>query len=147
MTDDAGKREAEQGIRALLDSYFNAIRSNDVDRITAHYAPDIVAYDAIGQLEFAGFDAYAEHWKACMELCQHMVFEPREPRIFASGDTGFAHCVVRCGGTGPDGKEGSGWVRVTLAAARRNGRWQIVHDHYSVPFDHESGKALLELSP
>lgn len=147
MKDDASTHDAAQGFRALLDSYFDAIRSNDADRITAHYAPDIVAYDAIGRLEFVGLDAYAAHWKACMELCQHMTFEPRRPRVFASGDVGVAHYLLLCGGTGPDGQEGSGWVRVTITAARRDGRWLIVHDHYSVPFDHESGKALMDLTP
>lgn len=134
----------ESEVRALLDSYFDAVRSADVERITAHYAPDLVAYDAIGQFEFVGVEAYEAHWKACLEMCREMTFEPREPVVAASGDLAFAHCLVRCGGVGPDGNEQSGWVRTTFAARKRGGRWLIVHEHYSVPFDPVSGKAQSE---
>ena len=145
---EAARRPApEAEVRALLDSYFDAVRASDLDRITAHYAPDIVAYDATMQLEFSGLQAYKAHWKTCLEMCQNMVFEPREPAIAASGDLAFGHSLVRCGGTGPDGKEQSGWVRLTFAARKAGGRWRIAHEHYSVPFDPMSGKALLELEP
>jgi uncharacterized protein (TIGR02246 family) len=133
---------AEEEIRALLESYFGAIRASDLERIVAHYAPDVIAYDAIGQFEFSGRNAYKAHWKACLEMCQAMSFEPRAPSIAASGDVAFAHCLIRCGATDADGKEQSGWVRATLAARKTNDRWQIVHEHYSMPFDPESGKVL-----
>src|SRR5690606_7991831 len=77
---------AETEVRALLDSYLDAIRALDLDRIVAHYAPGIVAYDAIAQLEFVGVDSYRAHWKMCLECCQSMIFEPREPAVGASGD-------------------------------------------------------------
>jgi ketosteroid isomerase-like protein len=94
--------DVEGEVRALLDSYFGAIRATDLERITAHYAPDVVAYDAIGEFEFAGLAAYKAHWKACLEMCQNMTFEPRETVVAASGDVAFAHCLIRCGGTGLD---------------------------------------------
>jgi uncharacterized protein (TIGR02246 family) len=143
----AHKVSPEDEVRDLLDSYFDAVRANDVDRITAHYAPDVVAYDAIAQLQFSGLESYKAHWKACLEMCQHMVFEPRELTIAASGDVAYGHCLIRCGGPGPDGNEQSGWTRATLAARKRNGRWLIVHEHYSVPFDPESGKILGDAAP
>lgn len=133
--------------RTFFDSYFAAVGASDLERIVGHYAPEVVGYDAILQFEFRGREAYKAHWKACMEMCQHMSFEPQQPEIFASGDLATAHCLVRCGGSGPDGEEQSGWVRLTLIAQKRDGRWQIVHDHYSVPFDPQSFKALVDLEP
>jgi ketosteroid isomerase-like protein len=38
-------------------------------------------------------------------------------------------------------------MRGTVGYRRTGGRWLIVHEHYSVPFDPESGKALLRLEP
>lgn len=137
----------EDEVRDLLDSYFDAVRASDLDRIVRHYAPEVVAYDAIAQLEFSGLESYKAHWKACLEMCQHTVFEPRQPTIAASGDLAVAHCLIRCGGTGPDGKEQTGWVRSTIAARELNGRWSIIHEHYSVPFDPMSGKILGEIEP
>ena len=39
------------------------------------------------------------------------------------------------------------WFRKTLGLQKRGGRWLIVHDHGSVPFDPESGRASLALKP
>lgn len=145
--DAATASTAEKEVRAVLDSYMDAFRATDVDRIVQHYAPDIVSYDAIAKLEFVGRDAYAEHWRACMEMCEHMVFEPQPSTIAASGDVAFAFSLARCGGIGPDGKEHTGWMRGTQALRKRDGRWLIVHEHYSAPFDPISMKILEDLEP
>ena len=39
------------------------------------------------------------------------------------------------------------WFRTTLGFRRIAGRWLIVHDHGSAPFNPESGKASLGLEP
>lgn len=44
---------AEAEIRELVDRYVQAIRASNVERIVSHYAPDLLAYDAIAQLQFA----------------------------------------------------------------------------------------------
>jgi ketosteroid isomerase-like protein len=38
-------------------------------------------------------------------------------------------------------------MRVTVCCRNTSGRWLIAHEHFSVPFDMESGKALLSLEP
>ncbi len=134
-------------VRTMLDRYLQAVRQLDLEGITAHYASEIVAYDAIAQLEFRGIQAYAAHWKMCLEHCQAMLFEPREPTIMASGDLAVGFYLVKCGGVGPDGKEHVGWMRGTFAARRRDGRWLLVHEHYSSPFDPMTNQVLEGLEP
>ena len=119
----------------MLDRYLDAVRRGDLAGLVSHYAPEIVAYDAISQLEFRGIPAYRAHWQSCLEHCQSMVFEPRTPTILTSGDLAVGFYLVKCGGVGPDGKAQTGWMRATFAARQREGRWQIVHEHYSTPFD------------
>lgn len=34
-----------------------------------------------------------------------------------------------------------------FAFGKTNGKWMIVHEHFSAPFDLESGKVLLNLEP
>lgn len=143
----ARTRESESEVRALLDSYCDAVRASDLDGIVGHYAPDVIAYDAAWQLEFRGSTAYRAHWKTCLDMCRHTRFELSAPVIAASGDLAFAHCLLHCGAVDPDGQEQAGWVRVTWALRKRNGSWLISHEHYSVPFDPESGKALFALQP
>lgn len=135
------RTDENAAIRELIEDWAQAVRAKDVDAIFAHYAPDIVAFDGIGQLQFKGRDAYRKHWEACITMCSGpMIFEVHDLDIEAGGDLAFAHYLSRCGGTGADGKE-----QVTVCWRRTNGRWQVAHEHFSAPFDPESGKALLEL--
>jgi len=39
------------------------------------------------------------------------------------------------------------WVRSTVCLRKSGGDWLIVHEHTSVPFDAESGRATLDLTP
>ena len=59
----------------------------------------------------------------------------------------FCHYLFHFGGTGPDGKENIGWMRVAVCFRKTNGTLMIVHEHFSAPFDPESGKGLLGLEP
>ena len=115
----------------------------------AAYAPDILAFDAIAKLQFKGAKAYREHWQACAAMCPG-------PMIFEVHD--LAHRGRRRHGlrplpralrrpSGEDGKEDTGYMRVTFCCRKTSGKWKIVHEHFSVPFDPESGKALLRLEP
>ena len=123
-----------------------SLRTSDLDGIMSHYAPDIVAFDAIAKLQFKGRDAYRRHWEACLAMCSGpSVFELHDFRVEARSDLAFAYYLSRCGGTGPDGVIKVGWMRGTVCC--RNGRWLVVHEHFSAPFDMESGKALFDLEP
>ena len=148
MTLAATRTDETTRIRRLIDDWAQAVRASDLDRIMAAYAPDILSFDAIAQLQFKGAKAYRKHWEACVAMCTGpMIFEVHDLAIEASDDVAFGHYLVRCGGTGPDGEAQTGWMRVTVCCRRRSGRWLIAHEHFSVPFDMASGKALLGLEP
>jgi uncharacterized protein (TIGR02246 family) len=136
----------EAQIRALVDDWARAVRAKDLDAIFAHYAPDILAFDAIARLQFEGTEAYRKHWQACMAMCPgQMIFEVHDLSVAASGEVAFCHYLSRCGGTGAEGEEKAGWMRATVGLRRRGGKWLIVHEHFSAPFDPASGEALLDL--
>jgi len=138
----------EQSIRALLDRWAQASRVKDLDGIMACYAPDIVAFDAISQLQFKGVDAYREHWQYCFGFMEgDMVFDIHDPAIYVDGDLAFCHYLAVCGGTAPDGTEQSGWVRGTICMRRIDGQWLTVHEHFSMPFDPETMKVADDLKP
>ena len=50
-------------------------------------------------------------------------------------------------GTLLDGGEVDMWVRATICMRKIKGQWTIVHEHQSVPFDAQTGKASLDLKP
>ncbi len=142
------KTTAEADIRKVIDSWQKAATAGDLDAIMSHYTQDVVAFDAILALQFKGLDTYRKHWQACLTMCSGpMIFKMQELNITASDDIAFSHCLNQCGGTDKDGNEHSSWMRVTTAYRKTNGQWRIVHEHFSAPFDPESGKALFELRP
>jgi ketosteroid isomerase-like protein len=59
----------------------------------------------------------------------------------------FAHGLCRCGAKDESGEEKTSWMRFTTCYRRTSGSWKIVHEHFSAPFDVESGKALFDLKP
>jgi uncharacterized protein (TIGR02246 family) len=130
-------------IRDKLADWAHAVRAKDIPRIFAHYAPDIVAFDAVAKLQFKGIEAYRKHWETCMAMCPGpMIFELHELQVEAGEDLAFVHTLNRCGGTGPDGKEMSGWMRMTACYRKQQDEWQVAHEHFSAPFDMQSDKVL-----
>lgn len=139
---------AETAIRELVESWTRAARAGDVTAIVSHYAPDIVAFDAVSQLQFRGVEAYQKHWEACLAMCPGpMIFEIQDLEVAANGELAFANGLARCGGGSETGEEKTSWFRLTGAYRKVDGAWRVVHEHFSVPFDMESGKVLFELSP
>jgi uncharacterized protein (TIGR02246 family) len=147
MNTETAKATAQAEIRALMEDWLRAVRANNIEGIVSHYAPDIVAFDAIAQLQFRGVGAYRKHWEACLSMCPGpMIFEIHELTITAAEDVAFGHYLTRCGAI-ENGEEKASWMRVTVGYRKTNGEWMIVHEHFSAPFDPQSSKALLELEP
>lgn len=140
---------AEAEIRTSIDNWAKAIRATELDQILVHYAPDIVAYDAIMQLQFRGFDAYKKHWIYCLTMCPpgQMIFDIEDLTIHAAQDVGFSYSLSRCGGRDDKGEEKSSWMRNTRCYRKINNRWLVVHEHFSSPFDMDSGKMLFDAKP
>ncbi len=149
MTPDAQSppvSSAEAEIRRLIAAQQQAIRAKDVDRIMALYAPDVVFYDVKPPFQTVGSAAFRRIWAECLP-CFPDTFdvETRDLHVRVSGDLAFAHWLFRFTGPQTDHPALQQWLRITSVAERRAGRWQVVHEHVSVPFDPYSGKAVLTL--
>ena len=140
---------AEAEISDLIHQWRQAILDHDHDRIATFYAPDVLAFDAVEALQLKGRDGYRDAWKKGFEHLKggRIVFDLAEVAVAAGADVAFSTAMVHCGGIGTDGKEQTGWMRYTGCWRRQGGRWQVAHEHFSVPFDMASGKALLGLEP
>ena len=135
-------------ITTLIDQWKQAVTAKDVEKIVSFYADDIVSFDAVGALQIKGKAAYRAHWEECMKVCPGPgIFEFHQLHIVPAADSAFAFWLARCGGAGPDGVVKACWMRVTAGYQRLNGQWQVVHEHWSAPFDMETGTTLFELEP
>jgi ketosteroid isomerase-like protein len=146
------RTSAAAEVGAVMESWCRAVRAMDIDGIVAHYAADILAFDAVLQLQFKGVDAYREHWAACLTMCPGpTVFELPDLQVTAGDDVAFACGLLRCGPSAEQGEEPGEekacWMRLTSCLRKAHGKWTIVHEHFSAPFDIETGKALFDLKP
>lgn len=139
---------AEDEIRAVLDNWLDAVLAGDVDRICAHYAEDLRAFDAVSQLQFAGRESYREHWGVCLAAAPGpTVFELHDVRVDVDGGLAFSSFLSRCGVIEKDQSEKTSWFRGTQCYRRTADGWQIVHEHFSLPFDMETGAMLFDATP
>lgn len=135
-------------IQQLMKDLVTAITSKNTDKIMAFYAPDVRAFDAVQQLQFKGVDAYKKHWQMCMDHCPGpTTFDVSQMDIMTSGDLAVCSFLAHCGGTNDKGEQQAGWMRGTICFHQRQGQWKIVHEHYSAPFDMETGQPLFDLQP
>jgi ketosteroid isomerase-like protein len=133
-------------VRALLDSWSEAARIKDIDRLMSLYSRDIVYFDVASQ--YTGSAAVRGNFLRMLDDFKSSIgLEIRDLNILVSGDIAVAYMLIRASGTLKDGREVGYWVRATVCCQRSDQRWLITHEHISVPVDFESGSAAMDLVP
>jgi uncharacterized protein (TIGR02246 family) len=135
-------------VRALIDRRSAAIRSKDLERLLAVYAPEIVYFDLVPGLRYTGHAELRGRFADWFDGFDSSIRQDvSELHIEASGDLAVAHMLIRAGGTLANGTEVGFWVRATSSCRRSDGEWRITHEHISLPVDLGSGKAATDLVP
>jgi ketosteroid isomerase-like protein len=135
-------------VRALLESWSEAARIKDIDRLMSLYSPDIVYFDVVPPLQYTGSAAVRGNFLRWFDGFKSSIGqEIRGLNILVSGDIAVAYMLIRASGTLKDGREVGYWVRATLCCQRSDHRWLITHEHISLPVDFESGRAAMDLVP
>jgi ketosteroid isomerase-like protein len=135
-------------VRALLDRQSEAVRVKDIDQLMSLYSPDIIYFDVVPPLQFAGSAALRNRFLQWFDGYQGSVdMEIRDLNILASGDIAVAHWFSRARGILKSGQEVGSWVRATSCCQRSNHGWLITHEHISLPVDFRSRSAAIDLVP
>jgi ketosteroid isomerase-like protein len=138
----------QSDVRALLDSQSEAIRIKDIDRLMSVYSQDIIYFDVVPPLRYAGSDALRRRFLQWFNGYEGSIgMEIRDLNILASGDIAVAYWLSRASGILKNGHEVGSWVRATSCCQRSNRRWLITHEHISLPVDFVSGSAAMDLVP
>ena len=139
---------AEAEIRALLKARIEAVKAKSVDALIAHHAPSVLAYDLIEPLQYVGLEALrsrAQQWFDGFESA--MSYEVRDLKVTADDEVAFCHGLHRVSGTAKGGKKIDMYWRATQCFRCIGGKWMIVHEHSSIPFDMTTGKVSFDLKP
>lgn len=143
---DAG--EANDEIRALVQERVDAIARKDASTLARREAAAVRTFNTLPPLELVGSDAVVEQMEAWFDAyADRPRYEVHDLSVDMSGELAYAAFAYRVSGTLQAGDEVDMWVRATLVYRRFDGSWRIVHDHESVPFDAESGMAVLDQGP
>lgn len=143
-TEDKDKEQ----IQALMDARVRALREKEVSALMRDHAPDIVSFDVVDPLQYLGLEEArqrAEEWFSSLQA--PIALEMRDLTIAAGDEVAFCHSLNHINGKLEAGGELSMWVRSTVCFRKVDGEWVVTHEHTSVPFDTETGKASLGLSP
>jgi uncharacterized protein (TIGR02246 family) len=138
----------ETEIKSLLDTWSAAVAAKDADGLMSLYAPDIVYFDVVPPLQFAGTEAVRKNFQRWFDIwASGIKSESRDLRIVAGGNAAIAFKLHRASGTRKDGRDVGMWVRVTVCCRRVHDRWLITHEHVSLPVEMPAGRALMDLTP
>lgn len=148
MTTENIKALNEAQIRKLMDARVEAVRTKDVNASMSNLAPDIVSFDVVNPLQKIGLDTTRKRAQDWFSSFQGPIgYENRDLSITTGDDVAFCHSLNRVNGTKTDGEKIEMWWRATVCFRKIDGKWMVTHEHNSVPFDVENGKASLDLKP
>jgi hypothetical protein len=108
---------------------------------------DVLAGEARPQRERDGCGHLVSIRRCLAAAPGPMVFELHDVRIEVDGALAFSHFLSRCGVIEKDNVEKTSWFRGTQCYRRTADGWEIVHEHFSLPFDMETGAMLFDATP
>ncbi|MDO7848199.1 nuclear transport factor 2 family protein [Hymenobacter sp. M29] len=143
--------EEEAQVRKAIDELTEALRTKNVDQISAAYAPETVMYVLAPPLQNvtgqnAPGAAGVREWLGSFR--GPLGYDSRDLHMAVSGDLALAYRLIHISGTRTDGNATDLWVRETLGFRQLDGAWKIIHQHQSVPMYMDgSNKAAVDLKP
>ncbi|MDA0835450.1 MAG: nuclear transport factor 2 family protein [Planctomycetota bacterium] len=126
----------EIAIHKLLTEWTDATREGRQEDILSNHAPELLVFDVLPPLKYDSAESYRASWDDWQPDTQgEMTFHLEDLEITAGDTVGYAHGVLHCGGSLPDGKTFSDTVRATFCLRKVNGKWTVFHQHISKPYD------------
>lgn len=130
----------EQAIRQIEDGM---VGEQTAQAITAHWSKDVVWFDMLSG-NVTGLEAVRSDLGGQIARLTNIRIQIKSIEIHADKAVGFAFSTQRITGDGRNGAPGIAIdFRQTDGFVKTAGRWTLVHQHLSVPFDPATGKAIL----
>jgi ketosteroid isomerase-like protein len=140
--------DAERELREIVDERVAAVKAKDTAPLFERLHPEVVTFDVTTPLRNRGRDSVIERARDWFDgFTSDIGYDVHELAVSAEGDLGFCSFAYHVTGSVVSGDEVDMWVRATLCCRRVDGRWLVTHDHESVPFDPETGLAVIDLAP
>lgn len=138
----------EARIRAIIYERVEGVKNKDVNALIINHAAEAEVFDVLDPLHYQGVETVekrAEKWLSGYE--SDIGYEIRDLQITSGENVAFCRYLYHVTGILKSKDEVDMWVRATVCFQKTDGEWEIVHEHQSVPFNVETGKASLNLKP
>jgi ketosteroid isomerase-like protein len=140
----------ESQIRDVIEAKAAALKTGDVRTMLSYYAPGVVEFSLappLRQLTDAHDPEPVEKWIATFEAPPTR--EVTRLEISAGDNVAFATSIDSLSAVSKGMTEGfTLWFRATKGLRKIDGRWLVVHEHDSVPFEMDgSFRASVGLQP
>lgn len=126
----------EYKIGQVLEDYKSAVRAKNADDLVALFSDDVRIFDVWDNWSLQGKAAWrraVQQWFASLGDDTDVV-DFDDVVVLGDGVLAAMSCVATYTAMSPEWKElRSMQNRVSLVLSRRNDRWEIVHQHSSVP--------------
>jgi uncharacterized protein (TIGR02246 family) len=143
MNDSNGKQN-EKEIRKMIDDFFAALCAKDVKKMMTYYASDVIVYDVKPPFQSKGAVAWRHIWEACIPYFpESFSIEIQDEHIHASDTVAIAHLLFKL--TGPEKNHAAmqTWIRTTTGYKKVQGKWKIIHEHGSLPYNPHTMQAMM----
>jgi PhnB protein len=136
----------ETELREVIEGWADALREKDATGVLSHQTEDFVQFALAPPLRAEALDRQGlEDWFSSWE--GPIDYEIRDQTITTADDVAFSSSLNRMRATSTDGEQTDLWFRQTLCFCKVSGTWKLAHEHDSVPFDMEDGRAAIDLKP
>jgi uncharacterized protein YndB with AHSA1/START domain len=139
---------AEREVRDLFEGWWRASETKDLDASMAPIARDVLSYEHETPLSYRGVDALRSTCKAGFErMPEGFRWDMPDLKVVVRGDIAVTWGLNHMHANVPGKPTVDMWSRGTRVFQRIDGRWQMIHQHVSFPFDPATGAAKMDLTP
>jgi uncharacterized protein (TIGR02246 family) len=136
----------EKEIRGLIDGWYAALGRGDAAGLAVAYADDVAVASLAPPLWVHGKQAYVASMAGWFSTFDGpLKGEPEELSIVAGDSVAFVNGFSHIVGKKKEGAAMELRTRLTLCFEKRDGKWLVVAEHASVPFDMQNYRPLVDL--
>ena len=135
-----------RAIETLLNDRLRTYNATDVPAMMKLYGTndDFLVYHVVPPLEYDRTAFEGDFHSLFRMFVGRSVLTMSDLHIVVgSGDMAYARLLLNLKGKRRDGGATDLLMRITDVLRKHEGRWQIVHEHWSLPVDTETGQAQL----
>lgn len=141
MTNSRTQAPGDEEIRELIADLEKAVCRKDIDAVMAHYADEVVVFNVRPPFEIRGKQDWRHEWEfAVSHFPESFGYQIKDLAVERNGEIASVHYRFRYTAM----PFPSSWIRNTAVFKTVGGRWQIVHEHFSLPFDPETSKVVFD---